>query len=151
MSNRPHITKDDLADLHAAYVEATGYAVRMDAIRERDCYEFLARGFTVANLHTVARYLHKGIREKRRNLGCLKWSNLISQLDRFEEDLLEAQRVIRPRSAPVEVEKKVVTQDGVISRRDLVDPAAAAEAATAGQILPGALRKFSEQLKKGGI
>lgn len=83
-------TPRTLSGLHAAYVSATGLALRLDMARERDWFEWTKRGFTEADLIQVIGHLKRGIRERRRNQGALKFSNLIGQPDFFEEDLAEA-------------------------------------------------------------
>lgn len=92
--------------LHAVFCEITGQqglSLRFD--RMRVWHEWMQCGWGEEELRLVVRYLRRGISEGRRNNGALKFSNLIGQPDRFEEDLLEARRVMRirpPRPATVE-------------------------------------------------
>jgi hypothetical protein len=67
--------------------------------RERQWYEWLRAGFTLADLRRVVAYLQREIREGRRNVGALKLSNLL-QLDRFEEDLNIRRVRLEPPPAP---------------------------------------------------
>lgn len=71
---------------HALYCRLTGQRVSLRFDRERLWYELFHAGFDEADLQRVIRYLQREIRERRRNVGALKLSNLL-QIDRFEEDL----------------------------------------------------------------
>ena len=98
----------DILQAHALYAQLTGQRVRLGFDRERAWFELLRAGFTLDDLQRVIRYLHKEIREGRRNVGALKLSNLL-QLDRFEEDLnisrvrlrIETQVPVTPPSPPL--------------------------------------------------
>ena len=68
------------------YCRLTGQQLRLDYVRERQWYELLHLGYTLEQVRQVIIYLQREIREKRRNVGALKLSNLL-QPDRFEEDL----------------------------------------------------------------
>jgi hypothetical protein len=71
---------------HELYCQLTGQKLRLDFGRERQWYELLHQGFTLAEVRRVIVYLQREIREGRRNVGALKLSNLLPP-DRFEEDL----------------------------------------------------------------
>jgi hypothetical protein len=71
---------------HALYCRLTGQRVSLRFDRERLWYELFHAGFNEDDLQRVIGYLQREIRERRRNVGALKLSNLL-QLDRFEEDL----------------------------------------------------------------
>ena len=88
-----------MRDLHALYIRLTGLDIRLDMARERDWFEWQRRGFTPDDLQLVIRHLQRGIREGKRNPGALKFSNLITMADRFEEDLAEARAAQRARRA----------------------------------------------------
>jgi hypothetical protein len=75
-----------ILEAHQLYCHLTGQKIRLDFVRERQWYELLQQGFTVAEVRRVILYLQSQIREGRRNVGALKLSNLL-QPDRFEEDL----------------------------------------------------------------
>lgn len=90
---------------HALYCRLTGQRVSLRFDRERLWYELFHAGFNEDDLGRVIRYLQREIRERRRNVGALKLSNLL-QLDRFEEDLnirrvqLSAPKPSNPSLAP---------------------------------------------------
>ena len=70
--------------------------------RERQWYELLRAGHTLADVEQVVRYLQREIRATRRNVGALKLSNLL-QPDRFEEDLgISRLRMRAPATPPVQ-------------------------------------------------
>ena len=80
---------------HALYCRLTGQRVSLRFDRERLWYELFHAGFNEDDLQRVIRYLQREIRERRRNVGALKLSNLL-QLDRFEEDLNIRQVQLHP-------------------------------------------------------
>jgi hypothetical protein len=81
-----HLGSEEIAAAHQLYCQLTGQSLRLGFDRERQWYEWLRAGFTLADLRRVIAYLQREIREGRRNVGALKLSNLL-QPDRFEEDL----------------------------------------------------------------
>lgn len=81
----PEITR-----LHAVFCAITGAELRLglgEFMRERGWADYLRAGFTEADLRLVIAYLQRQIRCGDRRPGALKWSNLIGDLSRFEEDL----------------------------------------------------------------
>lgn len=82
-------------ELHQLYCQLTAQKLSLRFDRERLWYEFLRAGFSAADLEQTIAYLQREIRAQRRNIGALKLSNLL-QLDRFEEDLISAERVSGP-------------------------------------------------------
>ena len=82
----PNITEEQIAAAHQLYCQLTAQTLRLGFERQRQWYEWLRAGFTLQDLRRVIGYLQREIREGRRNVGALKFSNLL-QLDRFEEDL----------------------------------------------------------------
>lgn len=94
MNTNPEST---VAALHAAFCEATGFEIKLNHVRLRFWFEWLKWGdWTPADLHLVVGYLRKEIATGNRNPGSLKFSNLIEQPDRFEEDLAMARAKSRP-------------------------------------------------------
>lgn len=81
-----HLGPEEITAAHQLYCQLTGQSLRLGFDRERQWYEWLRAGFTLADLRRVIAYLQREIREGRRNVGALKLSNLL-QPDRFEEDL----------------------------------------------------------------
>jgi hypothetical protein len=86
---------DRIAQAHQLYCQLTGQTLRLGFDRERQWYELLHGGYTLADLRTVIAYLQREIRADRRNVGALKLSNLL-QPDRFEEDLQISRVCLRP-------------------------------------------------------
>jgi hypothetical protein len=90
-----------IAQAHALYCQLTGQNLPIRYDRERQWYELLRAGHTLADVEHVVRYLQREIRATRRNVGALKLSNLL-QPDRFEEDLgISRLRVRAPAAQPV--------------------------------------------------
>jgi hypothetical protein len=76
--------------LHATYEARTGYKLALNMVRERAWYDWLKWSeftWTETELARVIGYLRRKIGKGERNDGALKFSNLIEQPDRFEEDL----------------------------------------------------------------
>jgi hypothetical protein len=89
-----------IAQAHALYCQLTGQNLPIRYDRERQWYELLRAGHTLADVEHVVRYLQREIRATRRNVGALKLSNLL-QPDRFEEDLgISRLRVSAPTGQP---------------------------------------------------
>jgi len=88
-----------IQQLHQLYCQLTGQSLRLGFDRERQWYEWLQAGFTETDLRRVISYLQREIRERRRNVGALKLSNLL-QPDRFEEDLNIRQLRLQPPPKP---------------------------------------------------
>jgi len=55
--------------------------------RDDSWHRFIKAGYGVHELEEVILWLKPGIKAGKRNPGCLRFSNLIAQLDRFEEEL----------------------------------------------------------------
>lgn len=95
-----------IKEIHAVYCTATGMQLRLglgEYNRQAAWFRFLQAGFTSENLHMVVRYLQRKIREGTRNVGALKFSNLVERLDAFEEELQLAtaeQRNMQPKETP---------------------------------------------------
>lgn len=88
----PTTTVPDIEALHRTYCAASGMEIRADYMRIRGWHDFLKAGFTRADLVLVIAYLKKEIPKGSRNPGALKFSNLVLQLDHFEEDLALAKK-----------------------------------------------------------
>jgi hypothetical protein len=88
----------EIERLHGIFCELTGqegFSLRFG--RDRVWWDWMRCGWGEEELRLVVRYLRRGIADGRRNPGALKFSNLIGQPDRFEEDLAEARRVLGAR------------------------------------------------------
>jgi hypothetical protein len=88
-----------IGQAHQLYGQLTGQTLRLGFDRERQWYELLRQGHTLADVRAVILYLQREIRAGRRYVGALKLSNLL-QPDRFEEDLQISRVRLRPPPAP---------------------------------------------------
>lgn len=106
----PPLDAGRILEAHALYCQLTGQQLRLLYDRERAWYELLKAGYSLHDVRRVIRYLQREIRERRRNVGALKLSNLL-QPDRFEEDLNIARVRLEapPRPAPV-VQGRMLSQ-----------------------------------------
>lgn len=88
--------------LHDEYCRlAVGGGVRLTLERHYYWSLFMSRGFTIEDLRLVMTYLKGQIRDGKRNPGCLKWCNLIQNVDGFEEELSLARAASRiPKPTP---------------------------------------------------
>ena len=105
-------TRIRIEELHALYTALTGHALFLNADRERMWFEWLRYRnppFTSNELGLVIRRIKRGIEEGSRNVGALKFRNLIGQPDYFEEDLAEA----TARARPLPPQEKVVKTGNV--------------------------------------
>jgi hypothetical protein len=84
-----------IALLHAVYSELTGMELHLTFDRERAWFDFLAKGFTEADLRLVVGRIKAGIARRERRPAALKFHNLVVMLDYFEEDLAEARALSR--------------------------------------------------------
>lgn len=98
----------DILLLHKEFCQETGMELRLglgEYSRERAWHEFHKAGFTAEDLRLVIRHLKKKIKDKERNPGALKFSNLIERPEAFEEELGLAkaeQRNAKPAPTPKE-------------------------------------------------
>ena len=77
-------------DLHATYVARSGQVIAYNLTREnawRDWCQIGNWAWTPEDLTRVIGYLQAKIRAGDRNVGALKFTNLIGYPDKFEEDL----------------------------------------------------------------
>jgi hypothetical protein len=78
---------ETIAALHETYCRLSGMDVALRFNRESSWLEFTRSGFTKADLEAVLQRLNKLIKLGDRRPECLKFSNVIQGLDRFEEEL----------------------------------------------------------------
>ena len=76
-----------IEELHRCFVNLSGMDVPLNSWRTFQWEAWLAAGFTVADLMLVLAYLKTKIKFKERRIESLKFSNLIGNRDRWEEDL----------------------------------------------------------------
>lgn len=82
----PAINQQSINSVHKVFVELTGMPLVLTMGRIF-IYEQWLLQFTEADLRVVVPYIKKGIKSGRRQPGALKFSNLIENPERFEEDL----------------------------------------------------------------
>jgi hypothetical protein len=80
--------------LHKIYCQFSGCDISMGFGRERDWQMFIKAGFDEEDLRLVLIYLSRGIATGKRNPGCVKFSNVVQNLDYFEEDLALARAYV---------------------------------------------------------
>lgn len=102
-------------DLHAAYCEATGLSLPLRFGIDRAWSDWLGAGNSKADLLLVIRYLKRGIARGERNEGCLRFRNLIGQLDAFDEELAMARKAFNLRPPQPET-KQAVQKTGDVNR-----------------------------------
>jgi hypothetical protein len=99
--------------VHDFWCVATGQQLRLgicDAFRERAWFDFIQAGFTEHDVLAVVTHLRREIGNGTRNPGALKFSNMIAQLDRFEEDLEVAKATARNRKTAPTPRERVLEQ-----------------------------------------
>jgi len=87
-------SSEKIESIHALYWKLTSQFLKLDMNREHTWQMFLKR-FTEDDLRLVIAHLKKGIDDGERRIGCLRFSNLIEQTDRFEEELAMARAYYR--------------------------------------------------------
>lgn len=125
------VTNTEIQQIHRVYCQATGFNLALDIAREQDWLLWLKRGFTADDLRLMVSHLRREIQAGRRNEGCLKFRNLIVNVDFFEEDLAELRARQRPRPAMDPAKASVLRATG---RHD-VEPTK--DARSAADILAG--------------
>lgn len=74
-------------DLHDIYCKLSKMPIPLRFNREQSWHEFTRCGFTKADLEMVMNRLVALIERGERKIESLKFSNVVEQLDRFEEEL----------------------------------------------------------------
>lgn len=97
-------------EFHRAYCEAAKCQLVLSTDRLYWWQVWMVRGFTVEDLRLVCCYLWAEIRADRRRPGSLKFSNLIQEVDRFEEDLAFARQWTKKQRAPVSAKDRTLEQ-----------------------------------------
>lgn len=137
------MTQPEIAALHAAYQRLTGLSVTLSTFRVYCWEHWVSRGWTQADLELVIRLI-KDKMSKPVQLSCLRFGRLISDVERFEEDLSEARARYRKKVYP----KGKAAVLRAIKRPDEPEPDAPR---TAAQVLAGKaaladLRKLRDSL-----
>lgn len=101
-----------ITDLHAHYCAKSTFDVMLNDQRRRmwwDWCAFSAWTWTAEDLGRVIGYLVGQIKIDKRNDGSLKFTNIIGQPDKFEEDLGLAKKAARPNAMFVAKPSKQAT------------------------------------------
>lgn len=96
INNTPSLNK-----LHEAYCRLTGMNIRPTMQCLFAWEKFVSEGWTERDLEIVTKHIQKRIKQKRRYPESLAFRNLVGNLERFAEDLAEANaenRVVAPHS-----------------------------------------------------
>lgn len=93
---------------HTAYVESTGIELSLRYEREMVWAAFIKEGFTVDDVRLVGEWLRSKVRREERNPGCLKFINMISRFDDFEQELALCKAEMRNFKAPLSEKEKVI-------------------------------------------
>lgn len=117
--------------LAQCYQKMTGMTLTHTGLvnpRERAWFEFIKAGFTVPDLELVILWLKGRIRAKVRNPECLKFSNLIADPFKFEEELALAKaekrnsKPFNPRDQVLLQARPVVAQVNPAETRNTAKP-----------------------------
>ena len=84
------MSKPTCEEAHRAFVNLTGLEVPLNMGRIYYWEIWISAGYSVEDLRQVVANIRAGMKSKRRNIGALKFSNLIGNMERWEEELSEA-------------------------------------------------------------
>lgn len=88
-------TIEHIAQLHSLYETTIGVTLECNYKRQCQWLEFIRAGFTADDLKLMIWYRRKTVKEPRILANMLKFSFLIGQLDRTEEDIREARAMAK--------------------------------------------------------
>lgn len=91
-------TNNQIQTLHNLYIELTGLNLPLPVSQYWIWEQFITRGHGENELRAVIKHLKRGISNQERRAGCLRFSNLLGDMDRFAEELSMAQKY-RPKPA----------------------------------------------------
>jgi hypothetical protein len=93
----------EVAPAHALYCGLTMQKLDL-TLGRMFCWERFLLKFSLDDMKLTINHIKRGIRHGQRNIGALKFSNLIERMDKFEEDLAQArgdqERFSKPRMNP---------------------------------------------------
>lgn len=90
-----------------AYASITGMHLRSGLAfdRERQLFDVIKAGVTLADFEMVLRHLMWQIKQGKRNLGAVRWSNIVARIDLLDEEIQMAKaerRNAKPAPSPKE-------------------------------------------------
>ncbi len=104
------LLQSEIDALHAEYLRLVGGDLTLSMDRIYWWGQWRLKGWGIEELRLVIGHIQNGIKAKRRNLGALKWSNLIQQIDRYEEEIIEARAEKRNAKPHVTPKERVISQ-----------------------------------------
>lgn len=132
---------EQIKALSKKFTELTGDEIRQTYLMQCQAREWLESGFTHEDLELVVWRIRKKVESERIRKAMLRWSFLIGNAVRFEEELQEAKAVKRNhRPAPSDRER-VLSSTGRSSDQPLD------RSKKAGQVLSEAGKKAFEDFK----
>jgi hypothetical protein len=129
-----------IQSLAKLFTELTGYTVRESYLMQCEAREWLEAGFTEDDLRVVVWRIKKAVESERIRQAMLRWSFLIGNPVRFDEELQEARAVNRNRTPKISEREKTLRLTGRVTEITR-DPK------TAGQVLSEAGAKALEEFK----
>lgn len=93
------MTNNQIQTLHKLYIDLTGINLPLPVSQYWIWEQFIARGHGEDQLRIVIKYLKRGISNQERRGGCLKFTNLLGDIDHFAEELAMAQKEFRKKPA----------------------------------------------------
>lgn len=84
-----------IRELHGLYCQLVGCTLTLTMDRLYWWTAWQAHGWKADDLRLVVRHILKGIKEGHRHFGALKFTNLVADATRFEEELCECQAEAR--------------------------------------------------------
>ena len=100
-------------DYHAAFCGTTGINLRIgigEYNREAAWFRIIQAGFTLDDVQLVSRHLMRKVKEGTRNIGAVRFSNLIERPDVFEEELGMARAELRNSKSQPTAKQRVLQQ-----------------------------------------
>ena len=151
MSDEP---RQRIVELHRAYVNLTGLDVALNMDRERTWFDWLNyrrdEPFTAADLKLVIDFLRRGIREEKRNAGCLRFRNLVGMPDDFDEERAAARKAAhtatKPRPPPT-VNEATPNPDGSVTNKIVPNDGTQDASQPVSEVALAALRDFKKTLR----
>lgn len=108
--------------------------------REEAWVRWINAGFLLHDLEVVIVWLKRRIREGKRDVGALRFSTLIGETSRFEEELSLAQAEMRNCHSPATSKERVIQQ----ARPTLSEPKVEENTKTTSSLIP----KLLEEMRK---
>ena len=141
------INDDQIKALHAMFCDLTDASLTLNLYRMDIWRLWARRGLGEEDLKLVVTHLRRGIRDGKRNLGALRFSNLIERPDLFEEEVSQARaelRNARPQATPKD---RVLSATGRVSDAPMADPVHASVVVEKLKAGCDVLRKWREETK----